>query len=93
MEQIGHSLIDANGAEVMFWGDTAGRIEGAPDRIPLPNGDHVHGARAGDQLGDWRLVERWTQRGSSDAIAFDGTKVVVTRAVTGADVDAERSAE
>jgi hypothetical protein len=81
MQHIGYSLIDANGTEVMFWGDTVGQVSGPPDRIPLPNGDHVHGARAGDQLGNWRFVERWAEEGTQDTATFDGTKLMITKAV------------
>lgn len=81
MEQIGYSLINANNQEVQFWGDTAGQIAGVPDSIDLPNGDRVYGAKAGERLGDVRIVERWLVNGEA-SIAFDGKRVVVSRRET-----------
>lgn len=86
MEQVGHSLIDANNNEVAFFGDTKGQSLGIPDPLRLPNGDNVHCASVGEQLGAWKLVERWLDANppshwyaeTGRTSAFDGTKVVVT---------------
>src|SRR6202790_693742 len=86
MEQIGYSLVDASGHEVWHVGNIKGQIYLLPDTVPLPNGDQVHCAKAGDQLGEWKLVERWIDDSppsrwhstTGSSVAFDGTKVVVT---------------
>lgn len=90
MHQIGYSLVTAQGQELLFWGDAIGQCEGVPDRIALPNGDFVHGARAGDALGDWKLVERWGTWGTANSIAFVDGKILVTRTITPDLVVAER---
>jgi hypothetical protein len=86
MEQIGYSLVDASGNEVQFFGDTKGRLHAIPQPIVLPNGDQVHGAEVGDQLGEIKVVGRWLVdeqpsewfEPSGRAVAFDGEKIVVT---------------
>lgn len=89
MEQIGYSLIDADGNEVSHWGDGLGVCVGKPDKIVLPNGDHVHCPALGD-LQSWRLVPRMAERGTPAGISFDGTNIVVKIAATVADVVIER---
>jgi hypothetical protein len=86
MDQIGYSLVDKDGHEVKFFGDRKGIIEPAPEVIALPDGDQVHCASVGDQLGDFRFVQRWMsdERPSpwhaviGRTVAFDGVKVIVT---------------
>jgi len=78
MEQIGYSLIDAQGVEIQSWGNAPGQCAGIPDMVVLPNGDHVHCPAPGT-LQDWRLVPRALVTGSPAAIVFDGTQIVVTR--------------
>lgn len=81
MEKIGFSLIDKAGSEIKtFDGDFP------PNLIVLPNGDQVLAAKANEQLGDWRLVERWLNdnppskwhRSISQGVSFDNSKIVVT---------------
>ena len=91
MDHIGYSLVDGAGNEASFWGDTIGQIAGLPDVIALPNGDTVHGATLGEQLGAWRLVERYGQYGAAASTVYDGTRVVVTWAVTPEMVQRERA--
>lgn len=90
MEQIGYSLIDVDGTEIAHWGDTIGVCVGVPDRVDLPNGNFVHGAKSGDQFGTWKLVPRYGAYGSSTSVTFDGTRVISTRPVTQDMVIAER---
>lgn len=90
MEKIGHALVDAQGNEVVIWGDTPGQVLSPPDYIQLPNGDVVGGAKVGDALGAWRLVERFFQSGAENSVVFDGRRIVRTQAPTTADIDAER---
>jgi hypothetical protein len=90
MDQIGYSLVDLNGNEVMCWGDTERQCEGSPSSIVLPNGDHVHSPAIG-MVGDvWRLVPRYLSFGGSSKVEFDGERVVVTRLVSQDHVIAER---
>lgn len=84
MAQIGWSLIDGNGAEVQYWGDSLGSSVGVPNVIRLPNGDHVHCPQPG-QIQDWWLVERHAERGPA-SVVWDGAKVVVSVPVTTSDV-------
>jgi len=89
MEQVGYSLIDANNVEIQYWGDTPGVIVGVPDVIRIDS-DNVHGAKAGDAVGAFRLVPRMIAFGTSAGSSFDGTNLVVTKVITSAQVDAER---
>jgi hypothetical protein len=89
MQQVGYSLIDASGVEIEFWGDTIGQSQGVPDRIRLPNGDLVHGARPGDVMGEYRLVPRFATLGSANGTAVEGQALVVTRTVTAQMVKSE----
>lgn len=91
MDHIGYSLVDGAGNEASFWGDAIGQIAGLPDVIALPNGDTVHGATLGEQLGAWRLVERYGQYGAAASTVYDGTRVVVTWPVTAEMVQHERA--
>lgn len=79
MEQIGYSLVDSNGTEIQFWGDTSAQIHGKPDYVRWPNGDQTLCPEDGMSHGGASLVERMLQTGSPASIAFDGTKVIVTR--------------
>lgn len=82
MEQIGYSLLDANGAEIQHWGDTPGVCVGIPSMVRLPNGDDVHGASVGP-LQDWALVPRFVDyRQSAAEPAVEGGNVVVALALT-----------
>lgn len=90
MERIGCSLVDTNGSEVQFWGDTPGSYPGAPDVLRLPNGDFVHSLKLGEEAQGYRLVERHLSYGPAEQIQFDGSKVVVTRPVLPSMIDAER---
>jgi hypothetical protein len=86
LEQIGYSLIDASGNEVQAFGDTKGLLYSPPEMIELPNGDQVHAASVGEQLGEWRFVERWLSdsppgplyASTGRSVSFDGTKIIVT---------------
>lgn len=86
MEHIGYSLIDAMGVEVQVWGTQKGVLVSLPNEIKLPNGGYVHAARPGEQLGDWKLVERWLEDAPpsrwhariGEAAVSDGSRVVVT---------------
>lgn len=88
MEHIGYSLIDANGTEVEYWGDTQGVLRGIPDVLHLPNGDAVHCPSVGT-LQTWRLVPRVAVVGPQSK-TFDGTNVVVGFPVTASDINKER---
>lgn len=91
MEQVGYSLVDGNGTEIIGWGDTLGVVVGIPDRIFIPGDLDVYGAKSGDQLGAYKLVPRMMQNGASAGTAFDGTNIVITRLVTIDMVAAERN--
>lgn len=86
MEQIGYSLIDAQGQEITSYGNTKGVLTSIPQPVVLPNGDAVHCASPGQQYGDWRFVERWMADEQPSpfhleigrTVAFDGGKIVVT---------------
>jgi hypothetical protein len=88
MEQIGYSLVDAQGSEITTWGQALGVLHGIPDVVILPNGDRVHCASVGP-IQDWHLAPRYGQKGY-DPITFDGSKVVVSFPVTADDVNRER---
>lgn len=99
MDQIGYSLVDANGNEVRFWGDSFGVLVSAPDYIDWPSGDRSYCPASGMVNNGAQFATRWLDQSvgdsASQSIAFDGTKVVVTRVLakivlTGADVDVER---
>lgn len=90
INQIGYSLVNEAGAEVAYWGDTAGQCEGLPDMIQLPNGDRVHCPKSG-ALGVWRLVPRVMINGPEAKTAFDGSVVTVTKIVTDQNVIDERT--
>jgi hypothetical protein len=77
MEQIGYSLVDANGAELQFWGDTKGVCAGIPEAIDLPNGDRVHCPAVGE-IQQWKLVPRMLKSGNIGAV-LDGENFEVTR--------------
>lgn len=79
MEQIGYSLIDGEGNELSFYGDTVGRCAGVPDFIDLPNGDRVHCPSLDETYKEFRLVPRWFEPGNDESIIFDGEKVIVKR--------------
>lgn len=79
MEQIGYSLIDAQGNELQTFGDIAGQMQGAPDVVRLPNGDDVHCPEVGADYEGARLVERWLQYGDMSSVVFDGAKILVAR--------------
>tara|TARA_R110000868_G_scaffold157001_1_gene384056 strand:- start:256 stop:888 length:633 start_codon:yes stop_codon:yes gene_type:complete len=82
MEQIGWSLVDEAGAEVQYWGDTAGQGAGVPDMIRLPNGDHVHCPAPG-QIGPWQLMPRMLDWGASAApMTVSNGTAIVTRALS-----------
>lgn len=89
MEQIGYSLVDANGAEVAHWGDSLGQMI-KPDCIVLPNGDFVHGVDGPCTLQQWQFVRRMGRYGTPSGVTFDGANVVVTFAVTPQLVVSER---
>jgi hypothetical protein len=86
MDKVGYSLVDSDGHEVWHHGETKGVFFSAPEAVPLPNGDVVHGASVGDVLQDWRFVERWIvdepaspwHQVASNTVTSDGTKVIVT---------------
>lgn len=80
MQQIGYSLINSAGAEVLFWGDTAGTTTPFPSSFTLPTGEHICGAKPGE-IGDFRMVPRKLAYGTP-SIVFDGDAVIVTRSVT-----------
>lgn len=79
MEQIGYSLVSAQGQEIEFWGDTAGRMEGLPGIVRWPSGDVTHCPETGMTNKGAKIVQRLLYVGSPSSIVFDGTKVVVTR--------------
>lgn len=89
MEQIGYSLVDANGAEIQHWGDMPGVCVGLPSMVRLPNGDDVHGASVG-AIQEWALVPRMHSYGAT-GVSFDGSLVVVSTPVTPEMVAAERT--
>lgn len=64
MQQIGYSLVDADGKEVAFWGDEMGQCAGLPPVVCLPNGDPTHGAHLGEVLHEkiMTLVDEERQR-------------------------------
>ena len=87
MEHIGHSLVNKNGEEVWYIGETKGQLMTLPSRIVLPKGDQVHGAKTGDKIGgDLLLVERWISDVPPSiwhasvgwSVSFDGEKIIVT---------------
>lgn len=91
MEQIGYSLVDANGAEIQHWGDTPGMCVGLPSMVRLPNGDDVHGASAG-ALQEWTLVPRFVDyRSAAAPPRLEQNGVVVALAITADMVAAERT--
>lgn len=87
MEQIGYSLVDGQGSELQFWGDTLGQCQGLPDVIVLPNGDRVHGAKAGEALGgNCRLVKRMGELATENSVSFDGADIIVRKRQTVPDI-------
>lgn len=91
MEQIGYSLVDANGAEIQHWGDTPGMCVGLPSMVRLPNGDDVHGASAG-ALQEWTLVPRFVDyRSAAAPPTLEQNGMVVALAM--ADLKAKLSAQ
>lgn len=88
MEQIGYSLVDGEGTEIAFWGNSIGDCPKLPECIVLPNGDQVYAPRFG-KMGEWQFVPRMGRFGS-DPIMFDGTNVVVSFHVTEDRIVAER---
>lgn len=88
MERIGWSLVDGNGTELAFWGDTLGQVRGLPDKILLPDGGEIHAPSPGG-IQDWQLVPRFAQRGV-DPTSFDGEKVIISVPVTLEEIVAER---
>lgn len=88
MEQIGYSIVDDQRAEVRFWGDTSGQCARVPDAIDWPSGDRSFCPSVGMINNGAKFVERWLDQTTqsdtpqpADAIAFDGTKVTVTRSL------------
>jgi hypothetical protein len=88
MQQIGYSLVDANGVEVTAYGNSTSDFMrlSVPDPVLLPNGDAVHCAVVGDTYSVWRLVPRmivdnppspWYSE-VSRSVTFDGQNTVVT---------------
>lgn len=82
MEKIGYSLVDPDGKELQFWGDTAGQETGVPNVVRWPNGDQTHCPEVGMTHDGCRLVPRYLieDDGRQGSIEFDGQNVVVTRA-------------
>lgn len=89
MEQIGFSVVDAQGNELQHWGDAPGAIV-TPDRgrVVWPNGDITEGVSGPVDHGDWRFVPRMCVRGPS-GVLFDGTQVVVSIPVQPQEIKAE----
>ena len=79
--QIGYSLVDKNGTKLQFWGDVAGQCVGIPNVIKLPNGDEVHCPALGP-LQQWKLVPRLLAFDSKASAVFDGSNMVITRALS-----------
>ena len=63
MQQIGYSLVDADG-KVAFWGDEMGQCAGCRPSSASPNGDPTHGAHLGEVLHEkiMTLVDEERQR-------------------------------
>lgn len=62
MDQVGYSLVDQDGTEVQFWGDTYGQCVEVPKCIRLPNGDDVHCPEVGATYDGLKLVARFLPR-------------------------------
>lgn len=84
--QIGWSLLDSNNNEIQHWSDASGQNLNLPDLIIMPNGNSIHGAKAGIIAPGYTLVPRWmttnpTLAGleNGQTIAWDGTKIIVTQ--------------
>lgn len=82
--QVGYSLVDKDGNELQFWGDVAGQCAGIPKVIKLPNGDEVHCPSLGP-LEQWKLVPRLLTFDNKASVVFDGSNMVITRALTQTD--------
>lgn len=54
---VGYKLIDQDAAVIESWGGTWGQCPGIPNRITLPNGDHVHAPSLGVLYSDCMLIE------------------------------------
>ena len=80
MEQIGYSLVDSTGSEIIIWGDTFGQCQGIPTDIQLPSGDRVHCPAVGEDYQGLKLVPRYLNFSDSGAgISFDGANTLVIR--------------
>lgn len=79
MQQIGFSLIDAQGNELQFWGDDVGYSAQIPNVITLPSGDRVHCPAQGVDYQGTSIVPRIWEAGSPPSIAYTNGNIVVTR--------------
>jgi hypothetical protein len=89
MQHIGYSLVDAQGTELQFWGDT---LSGSsmPHRVIWPNGDITEGVSGPLVHGEWKLVKRYGLLGAESSAVWNGEIIVRSFQVTLADVAAER---
>lgn len=85
MEQIGYSIVDAQGNEVQTWGDLAGACPAIPEFIDWPSGARTYCPSLGMEVGGAQFVARLLDQSvgasPSEAKSFDGTSLIVTRVV------------
>lgn len=88
MEQIGFSVVDAQGNELQYWGDTLGAMT-KPDRVVWPNGDITEAFNAAPiENGEWKVVPRYGKRGNAQ-IEWDGQRVIKSFPVLAQDIKSE----
>lgn len=82
MEQIGYSLVDAQGTELQYWGDTSG-VMVTPSRVVWPNGDITEGVSGPLDYADWKLVRRFMTYGASESgPTMTDAGVIVTKDIS-----------
>lgn len=79
MDQMGYSLVDGDGKELRWWGETPGTIAALPEYIVLPNGDQVHCPEVGLDYQGVKLVPRMNVEGANVSTSFDGEKIIITQ--------------
>lgn len=82
MEHIGFSLVDAQGTELQYWGDTSG-VMVTPSRVVWPNGDITEGVSGPLDYADWKLVRRFMTYGASESgPTMTDAGVIVTKDIS-----------
>jgi len=80
MEHIGYSIVNKDGEEIQYWGDTSGILAQAPNPVSFPNGVTVCGwLEPGSTFGDDVYVQRWLSYDNNPRIVYEGGKVIVYR--------------